>query len=166
MYRLFAVVNVLGKMVLVFGLTMLIPLAVALWGNDGAKFVFEKSILITLLSGLLMWLATRRFKRELQTRDGFLLVVLVWSVLPAFAMLPLLFYLPDLNLSKAYFEAISGLTATGGTVLSGLDELPPSINLWRCEIVWLGGMGLIVLAVAILPLLGVGGRQLLNAEIP
>ncbi|MBX3617691.1 TrkH family potassium uptake protein [Nitrosomonas sp.] len=166
MFRLFVVVNVLGKMVLVFGLTMLIPLCLALWGDDGAAFVFEQSILITLGCGLMMWLLTRRFKRELQTRDGFLLVVLVWSVLPAFAMLPFLFYLPDLNLSMAYFEAVSGLTATGGTVLSGLDKLPPSVNLWRGEIVWLGGMGLIVLAVAILPLLGVGGRQLLNAEIP
>ena len=166
MSRLFAVVNVLGKMILVFGLTMLIPLGLALWGNDGARFAFEESILITMGCGLLMWLATRRYKRELQTRDGFLLVVLVWSVLPVFAMLPLLFCLPELNLSMAYFEAVSGLTATGGTVLSGLDALPPSINLWRGEIVWLGGMGLIVLVVAILPLLGVGGRQMLNAEIP
>ncbi|MGZ0019523.1 TrkH family potassium uptake protein [Nitrosomonas sp. wSCUT-2] len=166
MYRLLVVVNVLGKMVLVFGLTMLIPLCLALWGEDGAGFVFKQSILITLGCGLMMWLFTRPFKRELQTRDGFLLVVLVWSVLPAFAMLPLLLYLPQLSISMAYFEAVSGLTATGGTVLSGLDKLPPSINLWRGEIVWLGGMGLIVLAVAILPLLGVGGRQLLNAEIP
>ncbi|MBX9917545.1 MAG: TrkH family potassium uptake protein [Nitrosomonas sp.] len=166
MNRLLTVVNVLGKMVLVFGLTMLIPFGLALWIDDGARFVFGESILITLGSGLVMWLATRRYQRELQTRDGFLLVVMVWSGLPAFAMLPLLLYLPELNLSMAYFEAVSGLTATGGTVLSGLDALPPSINLWRGEIVWLGGMGLIVLAVAILPLLGVGGRQLLNAEIP
>lgn len=166
MNRLFTVVNVLGKMILVFGLTMFIPLGVALWVDDGAQPVFEESIVITFSSGLVMWLATRRYHRELQIKDGFLLVVLVWSVLPAFAMLPLLFYLPELNLSMAYFEAVSGLTATGGTVLSGLDKLPPSINIWRGEIVWLGGMGLIVLAVAILPLLGVGGRQLLNAEIP
>jgi len=166
MNRLFAVVNVLGKMVLVFGLTMLIPLGLALWSNDGTDLVFGKSIIVTLGSGLIMSIATQRFKRELQTRDGFLLVVLVWSALPAFAMLPLLLQLPELNLSMAYFEAASGLTATGGTVLSGLDALPLSINLWRGEMVWLGGMGLIVLAVAILPLLGVGGRQLLNAEIP
>ena len=166
MSRLFSVINVLGKMILVFGFTMLIPYGLAIWNSDGARFVFEESILITMSSGLLMWLATRRYKRELQIRDGFLLVVLVWSALPAFAMLPLLFYLPDLNLSMAYFEATSGLTATGGTVLSGLDTLPPSLNLWRGEMGWLGGMGLIVLAVAILPLLGVGGRQMLKAEIP
>lgn len=166
MNRFFTVVNVLGKMILVFGLTMSIPLGLALWNGDGSHSVFERAILITFGSGLVMWLLTRRFQRELQTKDGFLLVVLVWSGLPVFAMLPLLFYLPELSISMAYFEAVSGLTATGGTVLSGLDALPPSINLWRCEIVWLGGMGLIVLAVAILPLLGVGGRQLLNAEIP
>lgn len=166
MNRFFTVVNVLGKMILVFGLTMLIPLGLAIWGDDGARTVFEEAIAITLGSGFAMWLATRGYHRELQTKDGFLLVVLVWSGLPAFAMLPLLFYLPELSLSMAYFEAVSGLTATGGTVLSGLDSLPPSINLWRGEMVWLGGMGLIVLAVAILPLLGVGGRQLLNAEIP
>jgi trk system potassium uptake protein TrkH len=145
---------------------MLIPLGLAEWNGDGARSAFEESILITMGCGLMMWLLTGRYKRELQTRDGFLLVVLVWSVLPAFAMLPLLFYLPELNLSMAYFEAASGLTATGATVLSGLDTLPSSINLWRGETIWLGGMGLIVLAVAILPLLGVGGRQLLNAEIP
>ncbi len=166
MNRLLVVVNVLGKMVVVFGLTMLIPLCLAFWLDDEAGWVFQESILVTLSCGLIMWLLTRRYKRELQTRDGFLLVVLIWSVLPAFAMLPFLFYLPDLSLSMAYFEAVSGLTATGGTVLTGLDNLPLSINLWRGEIVWLGGMGLIVLAVAILPLLGVGGRQIFKAETP
>ncbi len=166
MNRLFRVANVLGKMILVFGFAMLVPLFWSMWVNDGAQTVFGKSVLITVGGGLILWLSTLGYKRELQTKDGFLLVVLVWSVLPAFAMIPFILLLPDLSVSKAYFEAISGLTATGGTVLSGLDALPTSINLWRGEIVWLGGMGLIVLAVAILPLLGVGGRQLLNAEIP
>lgn len=166
MSRLFCVANVLGKMILVFGFAMLIPLFWSMWMNDGAQTVFGKSVLITVGGGLILWLSTFGYKRELQTKDGFLLVVLVWSVLPAFAMIPFILLLPDLSVSKAYFEAVSGLTATGGTVLSGLDALPTSVNLWRGEIVWLGGMGLIVLAVAILPLLGVGGRQLLNAEIP
>lgn len=166
MNRLFCVANVLGKMILVFGFAMLIPLFWSMWMNDGAQTVFGKSVLITVGGGLILWLSTFGYKRELQTKDGFLLVVLVWSVLPAFAMIPFILLLPDLSVSKAYFEAVSGLTATGGTVLSGLDALPTSVNLWRGEIVWLGGMGLIVLAVAILPLLGVGGRQLLNAEIP
>lgn len=166
MNRLFAVANVLGKMILVFGFTMLVPLGLSLWINDGARSVFIDSILITIGFGLFVCLATRRYKRELQIRDGFLLVVSVWSILPAFAMLPLLMYLPELNLSMAYFEATSGLTATGGTVLTRLDALPMSINLWRGEMIWLGGMGLIVLAVAILPMLGVGGRQMFKAETP
>jgi len=103
---------------------------------------------------------------ELQIRDGFLLVALVWTTLPAFATLPLLLYMPGLSFTNAYFEAVSGLTASGGTVLSGLDQLPPSINLWRGFMIWLGGMGVIVLAVAILPLLGVGGSQIFKAETP
>ena len=166
MSRFFAVANVLGKMILAFGFTMLVPLCLSLWTNDGARSAFDEAILVTTGAGFILWLATRRYRREMQVRDGFLLVVLVWSVLPAFAMLPLLIYLPELNLSMAYFEAVSGLTATGGTVLTGLDTLPTSINLWRGQMVWLGGMGLIVLAVAILPLLGVGGRQILKAETP
>ena len=93
-------------------------------------------------------------------------MALVWTTLPAFATLPLLFYLPGLSFTNAYFEATSGLTASGGTVLSGLDQLPPSINLWRGFMIWLGGMGVIVLAVAILPLLGVGGSQIFKAETP
>ncbi len=166
MNRLFPVINVLGIVILIFGFTMLIPLALSIWLNNVAQFVYYKSAAITIASGFMMWAVTRSYKRELKVRDGFLLVVLVWSVLPAFATLPLLFHLPYLSFTNAYFEATSGLTASGGTVLSGLDLLPPSINFWRTEMVWMGGMGLIVLAVAILPLLGVGGRQMFKAETP
>jgi trk system potassium uptake protein TrkH len=104
-------------------------------------------------------------RSDLKVRDGFLLVVLVWALLPVFACLPLILQL-QLSFTDAYFEAMSGLTTTGATVLSGLDTLPPSINLWRGMLVWLGGMGLIVLAVAVLPLLGIGGRQMFKAETP
>lgn len=166
MSRLFAVTNVLGMVIMIFGLTMLLPLAISFWLDDTALFAHSQAILITIFCGLVMSLVTRWHRRELQVRDGFLLVVLVWSVLPVFATLPLLFSLPDLSFTKAYFEAASGLTASGGTVLTGLDILPPSINLWRTEMVWIGGMGLIVLAVAILPMLGVGGRQMFKAETP
>lgn len=166
MSRLFAVLNVLGIVILIFGFTMLLPLALSIWLDNVVQFVYYKSAAITITSGLMMWVVTRSYKRELKARDGFLLVVLVWSVLPVFATLPLLFHLPYLGFTKAYFEATSGLTATGGTVLTGIDLLPPSINLWRTEMIWMGGMGLIVLAVAILPLLGVGGRQMFKAETP
>jgi trk system potassium uptake protein len=93
-------------------------------------------------------------------------VALVWTVLPAFGTLPLLWHLPGLSFTDAYFEAVSGMTTTGATVLTGLDALPTSINVWRCFMVLLGGMGILVLAVAILPMLGVGGSQLFKAETP
>jgi trk system potassium uptake protein TrkH len=161
---LFPVLNVLGFVLMIFAFTMLAPLLVALIGGDAALAAYDNAFLITLGGGLLLWLATRRFKRELQPRDGFLLVTLVWTVLPAFATLPFLFHLRELSLTDAYFEAMSGLTTTGATTLTGLDALPVSINFWRCLLQWLGGMGILVLAVAILPLLGVGGTQLFRAE--
>ena len=83
----------------------------------------------------------------------------MWTVLPAFGALPLMVHIPGLSFTDAYFEAVSGLTTTGATVLTGLDQLPTSINVWRCFMVLIGGMGILVLAVAILPLLGVGGSR-------
>ncbi len=160
----FPVFNVLGYVVLMFAVTLLVPLAFAVVAGDGSQRGFDIALLITAGSGLALMLATRRFRRELQVRDGFLLVTLVWTVLPAFATLPLLMQLPDLSITDAYFEAMSGLTASGGTVLSGLDQLPLPINIWRHLMVWMGGMGILVLVVAILPLLGVGGAQAFKAE--
>ena len=158
------VLNVLGYVVLMFSATLLVPLAFAVASADGAQRGFDIALLVTAGSGLALTLATRRSRRELQVRDGFLLVTLVWMVLPAFATLPLLLQIPGLSFTDAYFEAMSGLTATGGTVLSGLDQLPLSINVWRHLMVWIGGMGILVLVVAILPLLGVGGAQAFKAE--
>ena len=164
--RVAPVVNVYSTIVMIFSLTMAAPLIVAYIGDDAALLNYHQSIVITFVAGVLMRVTTMHRKRELQPRDGFLLVFLVWTILPAFATLPLLFHLPGLSFTDAYFETVSGITTTGSTVLDNLDALPPSINFWRCELVWLGGMGLIVLAVAILPLLGVGGMQLYKAETP
>ncbi|HLE67879.1 MAG TPA: potassium transporter TrkG [Burkholderiales bacterium] len=161
-----AVLRLLALVIMLFAGCMLVPLGFSLLLDDSALHAYDKAILVTLLAGLVLWVLTRREQRELQTRDGFLLVALVWTTLPGFATLPLLFYLPGLSFTDAYFEAVSGLTASGATVLSGLDQLPASINLWRGFMIWLGGMGVIVLAVAILPLLGVGGSQLYRAETP
>ncbi len=160
------VLNVLGLVIMVFGATMLLPLGVASWYGDAAIDAYDEALVITLLCGAAIWTATRRSRHDLQIRDGFLLVTLVWSVLPAFAALPLMFHMPQLSFTDAYFECMAGLTTTGSTVLSGLDKLPPSINFWRALLQWLGGMGIIVLVVAILPLLGVGGRQIFKAETP
>jgi trk system potassium uptake protein TrkH len=164
--RLVALVNVLSRVLLLFAASMALPWGLSYVLGDGAHRAFGYSLGATLASALILWLVTFRERRELQVRDGFLLVVLVWTVLPAFATLPLLLTLPDLSFTDAYFEAVSGLTASGATVLAGLDALPPSINVWRGFMIWLGGMGVIVLAVAILPLLGVGGSQLFKAETP
>jgi trk system potassium uptake protein TrkH len=161
---------VLGAIVMVFALTMLVPLVVSWHMGDGATAAYPLAIGVTLLAGLVMrsavWIVGR--KLELQKRDGILLVGLVWTLLPLFACLPLLQYFSQagtpMNFTAAYFEAMSGLTTTGATVLIGLDALPGSINLWRCLLQWLGGMGILVLAVAILPMLGVGGSQLFRAE--
>ena len=166
MVRVLAVLHVLSVVILMFALCLLFPLAWSLLLGDAAQAAYDEAILLTVSSGMLLWATTRKHRRELQPRDGFLLVALVYTVLPAFATLPLLFYLPELSFTDAYFEAVSGLTASGGTVLTGLDALPPSINIWRTFLIWLGGMGVIVLAVAILPLLGVGGSQMYKAETP
>ena len=164
--RFFPILHVLGLIVLVFGLSMLAPLLLSELTQDGAQRAYDFATLITVGSGLLMWLSGRHWRRELKTRDGILLVVLTWTLLPAFAALPLLIHMPDLALADAYFEAMSGLTATGATVLSGLDDMPQSINLWRAQLQWVGGLGVIVLVTAVLPLLGVGGRQMFKAETP
>jgi trk system potassium uptake protein len=161
----FPVLNALSYVVAMFAATMLVPLAFAVIGGDGAQRAFNVALLVTGGCGVALMLGTRKFRRELQVRDGFLLVTLVWTVLPAFAALPLMLRLPDLSFAGAYFEAMSGLTASGGTVLSGLDQLPLSINIWRHLMVWIGGMGILVLVVAILPVLGVGGAQAFKAEI-
>jgi trk system potassium uptake protein len=164
--RPLAVLHLLSKVLVLFSSCMLVPLAFSLALGDGAHWAYVESLGATAAAGTALWLATFRVGRELQVRDGFLLVALVWTVLPAFATLPLLLQLENLSFTDAYFEAVSGLTASGATVLSGLDRLPPSLNIWRGFMIWLGGMGVIVLAVAILPLLGVGGSQLFKAETP
>jgi trk system potassium uptake protein TrkH len=166
MQRTLTVFHALGLMLVVFSFAYLMPLAASLIYDDGTLIDFLLAMVWTSAIGFLMWLLTRRYKGELSIRHGYLLVVTMWTAMPAFATLPLLLVIKDLSFTDAYFETMSGITTTGATVLSGLDTLPPAINIWRHELNWLGGMGIIVLAVAILPLLGVGGRQLFKAETP
>ena len=166
MVRLVSVLHVLSVLIVLFALSMLLPFCVSFLYGDSAGSAHYRAMLITLASGAGLWGATRFGRGELQPRDALLLVALVWTVLPAFATLSLLFFLPGLSFTDAYFETVAGLTTTGATVLTGLDRMPASINFWRCELQWLGGMGIIVLAVAILPLLGIGGSQIMRAETP
>ena len=163
--RFAPVFRALGMIVMLFGLTMLAPLIFSYVIDDGAQTAYDEAFGLTMLCGFWLWYRYRRCRRELNIRDGFLMVVLVWTVLPAFAAIPLMLQL-GISHTDAYFETVSGLTTTGSTVLSNIDRLPMSINLWRHQLVWVGGMGLIVLAIAILPLLGIGGRQMFKAETP
>lgn len=161
------VLSVFSRVLLAFSPAYLVPLAWA-WGLDREHhvLVWALGFAASVGSGALLWAVTRRHRRELLPRDGFLLVNLVWVVLPAYAAVPLWTTVPDLSFSKAYFEAMSALTATGATAISGLDNLPVSVNVWRCFLQLIGGLGIMLLVVAILPLLGLGGLQLYKAETP
>jgi trk system potassium uptake protein TrkH len=166
MKRLLTHLRIFGLMLIVYSLTYLPPIITSLIYEDNTLQDFLTDMVMTLGAGLLLWALTRRFQVELKARDGFILVVVTWLGMAGFSTLPLLSYLENLSFTDAYFESMSGLSTTGATILSNLDYLPPAINLWRHELNWIGGMGIIVLAVAILPILGVGGRQLYVAEIP
>jgi trk system potassium uptake protein TrkH len=161
-----AVVHVLGSMLMLFSITYVVPMATSLIYSDGLLVDFVAAALISLGSGGVLWATTRRRKRELRSRDGFLLVSLAWILMSAIATVPLMLALPGLTFTDAFFETMSGLSTTGATVLVGLDDLAPSVNMWRGALHWFGGMGIIVLVVAILPMLGVGGMQLYKAETP
>jgi trk system potassium uptake protein TrkH len=161
------ILRILGLLLMIYSTSMLVPAVVAMLYDDGNALRFLIAFLVTLVSGLLCWLPVQNQRQELRVRDGFVVVVLFWAVLSLFGALPYtLDYGFRMSIVDAVFESVSGLTTTGATVLSGLDSLPKSILFYRQQQQWLGGMGIIVLAVAILPMLGVGGMQLYRAESP
>lgn len=162
------VLRVLGALLAIFAISLCVPLATSLWAHEGLWPQYALCIALTCLASVLLWVGLREHQRELLPRHGVMLVSLVWLVLPLFAALPLLMVMQAIGrpmaFTHAYFEAVSGLTTTGSTVLSSLDTLPLSVNMWRTFMQWMGGMGILILAVAVLPLLGVGGSQLFKAE--
>ncbi len=161
------VFHLLGLLLIIFSHTQLPPIAVSLLAADGNVWPFLQAYVLTLLAGLLLWLLTRKSTRELRHREGFWIVVLFWVVLASFGALPLVLGgTPSLNFTDAMFESMSGLTTTGATVLSGIDDLPMSVRYYRQQLQWFGGMGIVVLAVAVMPMLGIGGMQLYKAETP
>ncbi|TVQ84059.1 MAG: potassium transporter [Chromatiaceae bacterium] len=167
MKRFIAVQKILGLLLMIFSVSMLPPLAVALIYGDGDTLPFAYAFGLILGLGLLTWLPVARRRADLKLRDGFLVVVLFWVALGLCGALP--FWIaaePALSPTEAVFESISGLTTTGATVIIGIDELPHGLLWYRQQLQWLGGMGIIVLAVAVLPMLGVGGMQLYRAEMP
>ena len=159
--------RILGLLLTMFSVTMLPPILVAWLFNDGTWVAFGLAFLVVLSLGGMIWWPVRKAQRDLRLRDGFLVVALFWVVLGTSGAAPLLLATElELSVTDAVFESISGLTTTGATVLIGLDELPRSILYYRQQLQWFGGMGIIVLAVAVLPMLGVGGMQLYRAETP
>lgn len=164
--KVMPIIHVLSKLGLLFSLLLAVPTLMSYFYHDSAFIVFAYTALTVLLVSCVTWVLTLRFNRELRPRDGFTLVLMLWLGFAVVAAMPIYFYMPSMSFTDAFFEAMSGLTTTGATVISGLDTLDPSVNFWRHMLNWLGGMGIIVLAVAILPMLGVGGTQLFKAEIP
>ena len=160
--------RLLGQLLMIFSISMLPPMLVSVYyGEYGSLLSFIISLIATIAIGVALWFPCKNETGDLRLRDGFIIVVLFWTVLGSFGALPF-YFTSELNLSliNSVFESISGLTTTGATVLTQLDELPRSILFYRQLLQWLGGMGIIVLAVAILPMLGVGGMQLYRAETP
>ncbi len=160
------IIHIFGLVTMGFSGLMSTCLLTSQISHDGATKAFFEATLITLFMGALMFFSTLHMPKKVSRQTGFLLVAITWSVTPVFCTLPLLYYFPALSFVDAYFEVTSGLTTTGATVLSGIDLLPMSINLWRHELCWIAGMGIIIFAVAILPILGIGGMQLYIAETP
>lgn len=161
------IARVLGLLMMIFSFTLVPPMLVSVIYEDGTLNAFLYALFITFGIGFLVWLPVRNHKRELKTRDGFIITVLFWLVLAFSGSVPL--YLaeePSLSYTDSFFESLSGWSTTGATVITGLDELPKSILWYRQQLQWLGGMGIIVLAVAVLPMLGIGGMQLFRTEIP
>lgn len=165
--NLTVVQRILGLLLMIFSVTMLPPIVVSVIFAEESWMPFVGGFLAANIAGLLLWLPVRHANKDLRLRDGFLVVAMFWLVLGAFGAAPLYFAeVPTMSLTDAIFESMSGLTTTGATVLTGLDALPKSILYYRQQLQWLGGMGIIVLAVAVLPMLGVGGMQLYRAETP
>ena len=159
--------RILGALLVLFSLSSLPPAIVAWIYHEPEIALFSYTFVVTLFTGLGLWLPSAHTKHELRPRDGFLITVLFWLVLSLFGSIPLLLMpSPALSFTDAFFESMSGLTTTGATVITGLEQLPRSILFYRQQLQWLGGMGIIVLAVAILPMLGIGGMQLYRTEAP
>ncbi|MCU7553634.1 TrkH family potassium uptake protein [Alteromonas sp. ASW11-19] len=162
-----AIVRILGLLVALFSVTMIPPAIVSLIYADGSGLPFTLAFVLCVVTGTAFWYPNRDHRKDLRAKEGFLIVVLFWTVLASFGAIPfMLLEQPSMTVTDAFFESFSGLTTTGATVIEGIEFLPHSVQFYRQQLQWLGGMGIIVLAVAILPILGVGGMQLYRAETP
>jgi len=162
--RLFVVQRITGAVIALTGVIMLPPLAISLAFDDGISATFIESAGLALLVGALLWLPVRRARGELRLRDGFIVVTAIWVMVSASCAVPFMLGPTRLGVTDAYFEAASGLTTTGATVITNLDQLPQSLLFYRQSLCFLGGMGIVILAIAVLPMLRIGGSQLFRAE--
>lgn len=158
------VANIVGRLVVALGATMLLPMVVDWWHGDPHWQVFFECALLTMLAGAMVALATAQGDGSLTIHQVFLLTALIWLVVPVAGALPFMLGAPHAGFTDAYFEAMSGVTTTGTTVFDGLDDLPKGTNLWRAFLNWAGGLGIIVVAMIFLPVMKVGGMQFFRSE--
>jgi trk system potassium uptake protein len=163
--RLTVILRTLGVLFLLFSTTLLPPIGISFFYEDGEAGRFSIAFAIALFAGLAFWLPFHKRAVHIRSRDGFLIVTLMWTAMSLLGAVPFMLAL-DATFADAFFESASGYTTTGATVFVGLDQMSPSILFYRQEIQWLGGIGVIVLAIALLPMLGIGGMQLYKAETP
>lgn len=161
------IINILGLLVLLNGAFMFLCLPFSIYFDESSWKAISLSGLITLASGFILWFSTRNIAdKEVHKKDGYLIVSLGWLFMSLFGTLPFLLSGSIPSFTDAFFETISGFTTTGASILEDIESLPKGVLFWRSLTQWIGGMGIIVLAVAILPLLGIGGMQLFVAEAP
>ncbi len=169
--RLSVTQRILGLLIILFSITLVPPILVSLWYQDDGLIAFILAFIVMFGIGMLLWFPARNSKKELHLHDGFLITAMFWTVLSMVGALPFLLLSnidtgQNLSIAQAVFESVSGFTTTGATVIKDIDILPKSILYYRQQLQWLGGLGVIVLAVAVLPMLGIGGMQLYRAETP
>lgn len=161
------IIRILGMVLMLFSVTMIPPMVVAWWYDERVISMFLLAMIDTFLFGLIIWLPTRMTHREIRAREGFLIVTLLWTGLSVVSALPfVLSQIPNISIADALFESIAGLTTTGATVFTNLDNLPRALLYYRQQLQLIGGGGIILFSIAILPMLGVGGMQLYRAEMP
>ncbi len=159
-----SILNLFSVLVLFFSFSYIFPIVVSIIFDDGALHIFVKTLIAISLIGIIGLAATRNINNELSQKDGFVIIVMFWVVLSVAGSIP--FYLSGMSIIDSFFESMSGITTTGATVISNIDTLPESVLFYRQMLQWMGGMGLIVLAIAVMPLLGIGGGQIYKTEIP
>jgi trk system potassium uptake protein TrkH len=159
------VLKILGIFLVVHSVGLLPPIFLSWYDGDEQFYDFFIPLCLTFSLGMLLWMSFRHNKTELRRHEGFLVVASFWVVLSALSALPFVIG-PHLDFADAFFEATSAFTTTGATVMTNLDSLPRSVLFYRQELQWFGGMGVVILAIAVLPLLGMGGMQLYRAETP